>query len=83
MQRATRDDGHCAFTATEWLQTCTDLVKWVATGVEPAGDAVLDATKVVAPDFGCRFIDRTGARQWHSVPAQLQALVKPPACPAN
>ena len=65
------------------MQTFTDLVKWVETGTKPARDELLDAAKVAAPDFGCRFTDKTGARQWDSLPAQRQALVKPPACPAN
>lgn len=83
VQRATRDYGHCSFTPTELVQTFTDLVKWVEAGVKPEGDDVLDAAKVAAPDYGCKFTDKTGARSWDSYPPQLQALVKPPACPVN
>lgn len=82
VQRATRDYGHCTFTPTEWVQTFTDLVKWVEVGVKPAGDDVLNADTVAAPDFGCRFTDKTGPRAWDTFPPSLQALVKPPACPA-
>ena len=52
-------------------------------GVKPQGDDVLDAAKVAAPDYGCKFTDKTSPRQWDAFPPNLQALVKPPACPAN
>lgn len=83
VQRATRDYGHCAFTPKELVQTFTDLVKWVEVGIKPQGDDVLDPAKVAAPDYGCKFTDKTGARAWDAFPANVQALVKPPACPAN
>lgn len=81
MQRATRDYGHCAFTPTELVTTFVDLVKWVEAGVKPAGDDVLDAAKVAAPDFGCRFTDKVAPRQWTTVPAL--AFLTPPACPPS
>ena len=81
VQRATRDYGHCAFTPTELVTTFVDLVKWVEGGIKPAGDDVLDAAAVAAPDFGCKFTDKVSPRQWNTVPGL--AFLTPPACPAN
>ena len=81
VQRSTRDYGHCAFTPTELVQTFNALIGWVEGGVKPAGDDVLDPVAVAAPDFGCKWTDKVGARSWDNYPPNLQALVKPPACP--
>lgn len=82
VQRSTRDYGHCAFTPAELVQTFTALVGWVEAGIKPAGDNVLDPAEVAQPDFGCKWTDKVSPRQWDSFPPGLQALVKPPACPA-
>lgn len=83
VQRATRDYGHCAFTAPELVQTFVDLVQWVEAGVKPEGDDVLDPAVVAAPDYGCKFTDKVSPRQWDQLPPQIAAFLKPPACPAN
>ena len=77
--RATRDYGHCTFTAPELVQTFTDLEKWVEAGIKPEGDDILNPTTVASPDFGCKFTDKASPRQWDVVPAL--AFLKPPACP--
>ncbi|MDH4260107.1 MAG: alpha/beta hydrolase, partial [Gammaproteobacteria bacterium] len=80
VQRATRDFGHCAFTATELVTTFVDLVTWVEAGVKPAGDNVLDAATVASPNYGCTFTDKTAPRIWNTVPSL--AFLTPPSCPA-
>jgi pimeloyl-ACP methyl ester carboxylesterase len=82
VQRSTRDYGHCAFTPTELVQTFTALVGWVEGGIKPAGDNVLDPAEVADPNFGCKWTDKVSPRAWDSFPPAIQALVKPPACPA-
>ena len=79
VQRATRDFGHCSFTALELVTAFSDLVSWVELGVKPAGDNVLDSAVVAAPDYGCTFTDKTSPRFWDQ--AGL-GFLKPPACPA-
>lgn len=79
VQRATRDAGHCSFTALELVTAMRDLVTWVETGARPAGDPVTDPVAVAAPDFGCAFTDRTAQRPWTQFP-QLAAFAPPP-CP--
>ena len=78
VQRATRDVGHCGFTATELATTFLDLVKWVEAGTKPAGDNVLDEPTVASPTFGCTFTDKTTPRVWDS-PGWV--FPKPAACP--
>jgi len=78
VQRATRDFGHCSFTAPELVTTFVDLVKWVETGAKPAGDNVLDAAAVANPNFGCTFTDKVSPRLWNQ--AGL-GFLQPPACP--
>jgi pimeloyl-ACP methyl ester carboxylesterase len=79
VQRATRDIGHCAFTPAELVTTFVDLTKWVETGAKPEGDAVLDASAVADPSFGCKFTDKTAARIWDQPGL---GFLKPAACPA-
>jgi hypothetical protein len=81
VQRATRDYGHCAFTAPELVTTFVDLVKWVEGGIKPAGDDVLDPAAVASPNFGCKFTDKVSPRQWNTVPDL--AFLTPPACPST
>ncbi|MGM1057773.1 hypothetical protein [Saccharothrix sp. Mg75] len=56
-QRAIRAVGHCEFSPAEAGAAWDDLVTWVDTGREPAGDVVADPAVVAAPDYGCRFSD--------------------------
>jgi hypothetical protein len=78
VQRATRDFGHCSFTATELVTGFADLVGWVEGGVKPAGDNVLDAATVADPNFGCTFTDKLSPRFWDQPGL---GFLKPPACP--
>lgn len=55
VQRVIRDVGHCSFTIAEQETAFADLVKWVKTGVKPAGDDVLTPTVVAHPKYGCQF----------------------------
>ena len=57
VQRAIRGVGHCGFTGNELASAFLDLVAWVDSGQEPAGDDFSDPAKVAAPDFGCQFTD--------------------------
>ncbi len=58
VQRAIRATGHCEFSPAEAGAAWDDLVGWVEGGARPAGDRV-DRRSVAAPDYGCRFTDRT------------------------
>ena len=53
--RAIRDHRHCGFAVAEEAIAFGDLVKWVTTGVKPAGDDVLTPATVANPNFGCQF----------------------------
>jgi hypothetical protein len=79
VQRATRDFGHCSFTAPELVTTFVDLVKWVEAGVKPAGDDVLNPAAVADSNFGCTFTDKVSPRFWNQPGLGFLA---PPACPA-
>lgn len=79
VQRATRDFGHCSFTAPELVTGFVDLVRWVETGAKPAGDNVLDAAAVADPNFGCTFTDKVSPRFWDQ---PNLGFLRPPACPA-
>lgn len=78
VQRATRDFGHCSFTAPELLTTFVDLVQWVEAGLKPAGDKVLDPAAVAHPNFGCTFTDKVSPRFWDQ---PNLGFLKPSACP--
>lgn len=58
VQRAIRTTNHCEFSPAEAGAAWDDLAQWVRSGQLPAGDEVLDAWVVAAPDYGCRFSDR-------------------------
>ncbi len=59
VDRAIREVTHCGYTENELSAGFSALVSWIATGVRPAGDNVLDPTVVASPLFGCRFTDPT------------------------
>ena len=59
VSRAIRDVNHCGFTTAEQVRAFDDLVNWVENGTRPAGDAILDAAAVAAPNFGCAFTEGT------------------------
>jgi pimeloyl-ACP methyl ester carboxylesterase len=80
VQRATRDFGHCTFTAPELVQTFVDLATWVQTGVKPAGDDVLDPAIVASPNYGCTYTDKTSPRLWDQPGL---GFLEPAACPGQ
>ena len=53
--RAIRDINHCGFSTAEMERGFADLVNWVANGVKPEGDDILNPTAVANPNFGCKF----------------------------
>jgi hypothetical protein len=57
VQRAVRAASHCEFSPAEAGTAWDDLVRWVRTGVRPAGDDVATPGTVSAADYGCRFSD--------------------------
>jgi hypothetical protein len=61
VSRAIRGVGHCDFTQPELQEGFDDLIKWVDTGAQPSGDAILDPSKVAEPAFGCRYTRGTHA----------------------
>ena len=61
VSRATRAIGHCEFSPEELIETFDDLISWVDTGAQPAGDDILDAETVADPLFGCQFSRGTTA----------------------
>jgi len=83
VQRAIRAPGHCDFTVAEQATAFADLVKWVETGVKPAGDDVLTAATIANSDYGCAHTDNTlGADDGATVKA-WRAKGKLPACGAR
>ncbi len=81
VQRAIRAPGHCDFTVAEQVAAFADMVKWVETGVKPAGDDVLAASVVAQPNYGCAHTDDTvGVDDGGTVKA-WRAKGKLPACP--
>jgi pimeloyl-ACP methyl ester carboxylesterase len=59
VDRAIREVTHCGYTKSELAAGFSALVSWIATGVRPAGDNILDPRAVASPLFGCRFTDPT------------------------
>jgi pimeloyl-ACP methyl ester carboxylesterase len=59
VSRAIREVTHCGYTDRELSAGFSALVSWIATGVRPAGDDILDPAAVASPVFGCRFTDPT------------------------
>ena len=83
VQRAIRAPGHCDFTVAEQATAFADLVKWVETGVKPAGDDVMTASRIAQPSYGCAHTDDTvGADDGATIKA-WRAKGRLPACPAK
>ncbi len=83
VQRAIRAPGHCDFTVAEQATAFADLVKWVETGIKPAGDDVITASVVVQPNYGCAHTDNTlGVDDVSATVKTWRAPGKLPACPA-
>ncbi|TCO47389.1 alpha/beta hydrolase family protein [Actinocrispum wychmicini] len=74
VQRAIRTAGHCEFSDKEAGAAWNDLVAWVDHGRKPAGDVIDDRSAVAAPDFGCRFTDKSA----YNGPGTRKLF---PACP--
>ena len=80
VQRAIRAPGHCDFTVAEQATAFADLVKWVETGVKPAGDDVMTASVIAQLNYGCAHTDDTlGADDTASVKT-ARAPGKLPSC---
>ncbi|RLQ22896.1 phthalyl amidase [Seongchinamella sediminis] len=60
VQRAIRGVAHCGFTGNELVTAFFDLVNWIESGQQPAGDNFLDPAAVADPEFGCQFSDAAG-----------------------
>ncbi len=78
VQRLVRAVGHCAFSATEAEEAFDALSAWVGGAARPAGDDVLAATALAAPEAGCRFTRNDPADA-----QRLAAQAHYPACPAQ
>lgn len=83
VQRAIRAAGHCDFTVAEQVTAFADLVRWVESGVKPAGDDVLTASAVAAPDYGCAHTDDTVGVDDGAIVKAWRAAGKLPSCPAR
>ena len=83
VQRAIRAPGHCDFTVAEQVAAFADMVKWVETGVKPAGDDVLTASVVAQPNYGCAHTDDTVDVDDAASVKAWRAKGKLPACPAK
>ena len=83
VQRAIRAPGHCDFTVAEQATAFADMVKWVETGVKPAGDDVLTASIIAQPNYGCAHTDDTVGVDDGAAVKAWRAKGKLPACPTK
>lgn len=83
VQRAIRAPGHCDFTVAEQVTAFADMVKWVETGVKPAGDDVLTASVIAQPNYGCAHTDDTVGVDDVATDKTWRAKGKLPACPSK
>ena len=83
VQRAIRAPGHCDFTVAEQATAFADMVKWVETGVKPAGDDVLTASVLAQPNYGCAHTDDTVGVDDVAAVKTWRAKSKLPACSAK
>jgi pimeloyl-ACP methyl ester carboxylesterase len=81
VQRAIRAPGHCDFTVAEQATAFADLVKWVETGVKPAGDDVVTASVIAKADYGCAHTDNSLGPDDGAAVRSARAAGKLPACP--
>jgi hypothetical protein len=81
VQRAIRGTGHCEFTVAEQATAFADLAKWEQEGQKPEGDDVLDAAKVAAPEYGCKFTQNTYTPDEMTAGTLPAARANAPACP--
>ncbi len=80
VQRAVRAPGHCDFTVAEQATAFADLVKWVETGIKPAGDDVQTASVVAQLNYGCAHTDDTVGIDDGAAVKAWRAKGKLPAC---
>ena len=85
VQRAQRGAAHCDFTVAEQVESFEALVKWEQGGAKPAGDDVLTAAVVAAPDYGCAFTNNaTGPDDVKStIDLRARIAATTAACPAR
>ena len=79
VQRLVRAAAHCGVTPLEAAAAFDDLVAWADGAPKPAGDDVLSAAALAAPDAGCRFTRNDPAAPGSA--ARLAAQSHYPACP--
>ena len=78
-----RAPGHCDFTVAEQAAAFASLVKWVETGVKPAGDEVLTASVVAQLNYGCAHTDDAVAVDDSATVKTWRSTGKLPACRAK
>ena len=85
VQRAQRGAAHCDFTVAEQVESFEALVKWEQGGTKPAGDDVLTAAVVAAPNYGCTFTNNaTGPDDVKStIDLRARRAATTAACPAR
>ena len=85
VQRAQRGAAHCDFTVAEQVESFEALVKWEQGGTKPAGDDVLTAAVVAAPNYGCTFTNNaTGPDDVKStIDLRARIAATTAACPAR
>ena len=80
VQRAIRAPGHCDFTIIEQSSAFADMVKWVETGVKPAGDDVLTASVLAQPNYGCTHTNNSTGMDDRPVVKSSRSNGTLPAC---
>ena len=80
VQRAIRAPGHCDFTVAEQASAFADMVKWVETGIKPAGDDVLTASVIAQTNYGCAHTNNTIGVDDRAVVETSRLNGKLPAC---
>ena len=82
---AQRGAAHCDFTVAEQVESFEALVKWEQGGAKPAGDDVLTAAVVAAPNYGCTFTNNaTGPDDVKStIDLRARIAATTAACPAR
>jgi hypothetical protein len=83
VQRAIRGISHCDFTVAEQATAFDDMVKWEAGGAKPAGDDVVTAATVAAPNYGCTHTKNTPGPDDGAGTLGLRQIIAAttPACP--
>ena len=81
VQRAIRGASHCDFTTAEQVDAFDAMIKWERDGIKPAGDDVVTAATVAAPNYGCTFTKNTLGPDEFSFVAPLRAGIAASSAP--